>query len=113
MLLQMLLYYVEVNGQTFINDKNLSFKPSLNSLLFLSTLCSHCLSRKCLQLWCLLTSYSSESMSLIDADLDCILSVINVSWAQGMHKMYGAGLLVFHTFYNTHSIPDSQHCLAS
>ena len=50
---------------------------------------------------------------MTDADLDRILSVINVSWAQGTRETYGAGLLVYHVFCDTRSIPDSQRCPAT
>ena len=54
-------------------------------------------------------------MSLTNADMDHILSVINISWVQGTCETYGTGLLVFHTFGDTCSIPDSQcyHCWSS
>ena len=51
-------------------------------------------------------------MALMEADLDCILTVMCISWAQGIWEMYSAGLLVFHTFCNTH-IPKSQCCPAA
>ena len=55
-------------------------------------------------------SHSGEALALSEADLGCILLVINVSWASGTHETYGAGLLVFHTFCDTHNIPDAQWC---
>ena len=71
-----------------------------------SDLHPHCMARECLWLWCPPSPWSGMSLSLMDADLDQILSVINISWAQGTHKAYGAGLLVFHTFCEMHNIPD-------
>ena len=46
-------------------------------------------------------------------DLNRILSVINVSWVQGTRETYGMGLLVYHMFCNTRSIPDLQRCPAT
>jgi hypothetical protein len=37
---------------------------------------------------------------------------MNASWAQGTKESYGAGLLVFHVFCNTRSIPELQRCPA-
>jgi hypothetical protein len=66
-----------------------------------------------LRLWRPSTPRSSKPISLTDADLDCIISVINVSWAQGTHETYGVGLLVYHIFCDTRTIPDEQCCPTS
>ncbi|KIM78777.1 hypothetical protein PILCRDRAFT_75237 [Piloderma croceum F 1598] len=81
----------------------------------ISTLRLHCLARDRLWLWRPSSSRSScsNSISLSDSDLDCILSVINVSWAQGTHETYGAGLLVYHVFCDTHNIPEELRCPAT
>ncbi|KIK36578.1 hypothetical protein CY34DRAFT_26291 [Suillus luteus UH-Slu-Lm8-n1] len=48
----------------------------------------------------------------MDEDLQRVLTVMNASWAQGTKESYGAGLLVFHVFYDTQSIPELQRCPA-
>ena len=52
-------------------------------------------------------------MALSETDLDSILAVMYVSWAQGTQETYGAGLLVFHIFCDTCDIPESQCCPAA
>jgi hypothetical protein len=42
--------------------------------------------------------------------LDCILDVVCTSWAESIKKTYEAGLLVFHVYCNSLSIPEDQRC---
>lgn len=78
-----------------------------------SILRPHCLSRDRLRLWRPSSSRSGEPITLADTDLDRILEVINVSWAQGTRETYGAGLLVYHVFCDSRNIPDDVRCPAS
>ncbi|KAI0915750.1 hypothetical protein AcV5_010472 [Taiwanofungus camphoratus] len=82
-----------------------------------SNLRPHCLARDRLRLWRPLTSRTPKDqqgkpITITDADLDRVLAVITVSWAQGTRETYGAGLLVFHVFCDTRNIPESQRCPA-
>jgi len=45
-----------------------------------------------------------------ESQLERILAVIDSSWAQSTKESYGAGLLLFHIFCDTHSIPEDQRC---
>jgi hypothetical protein len=52
----------------------------------------------------------SPSHKVSDTQLKCILDVIGLSWAQLTKETYGAGLLVFHVFCDTHNITEENHC---
>jgi hypothetical protein len=81
-----------------------------------SALRPHCLVRDRLCLWCPSKSRLDNAvggLKISEIDLDCILHVINVLWAQGTRDIYGAGLLVFHVFCNLWQIPEDEHCPAS
>ena len=75
-----------------------------------SALCPHCPAKEHLHLWHPSTSCSVNLMSLTDADLEWMLSIVNISWAQGTCKTYSVGLLVFYIFCDTCNILDLQHC---
>ncbi|KIM86983.1 hypothetical protein PILCRDRAFT_47172, partial [Piloderma croceum F 1598] len=80
-----------------------------------STLRRHCLARDRLHLWRPSKSRldNAVGIKLSETDLDRILHVINVSWAQGTRDVYGAGLLVFHVFCDLRQIPEDERCPAS
>lgn len=48
------------------------------------------------------------NVEVLELDLERILDVINVSWAQGTRNVYGASLLVYHIFCDLHSIPKKE-----
>lgn len=48
-----------------------------------------------------------------DDDLERILAVMNVAWAQGTRESYGSGLLVYHVFCDSRQIPEEDRCPAS
>jgi hypothetical protein len=50
---------------------------------------------------------------LPDSHLDRILEVMGSSWATSTKETYGAGLLVFHVFCDSHNIAESQRCPVS
>jgi hypothetical protein len=74
----------------------------------------HCLAQDHLKRWFLLRSRLANAdgklLVITDEDLERILTVMNMSWAQSMRECYGAGLLVFHVFYNERFIPEEQCC---
>jgi hypothetical protein len=80
-----------------------------------SQLWLHCLAQDHLKKWFPLRSKlanaDGKSLAIIDEDLERVLMVMNMSWAQSMRKCYGAGLVVFHVFCNERFIPKDQHCL--
>ena len=83
-----------------------------------SPLRPHCLARDRLRLWTPSHSRSPQDaaghpLHISDADLDRILTVISVSWAQGTRTIYGSGLLTYHVFCDQRSIPEPQRCPAS
>lgn len=81
-----------------------------------SALRPHCLARDRLRLWRPLKSRldsAAGGIELSENDLDRILHVINISWAQGTRDVYGAGLLVFHVFCDLCKIPEEERCPAS
>jgi len=83
-----------------------------------SSLRPHCLARDRLRLWIPTQSRGAhdangQPIHITDSDLDRILSVISVSWAQGTRSGYGAGLLAFHLFCDLRGIPEPQRCPAS
>src|SRR5882762_4932818 len=81
-----------------------------------SALRPHCLARDRLRLWRPSRSRldkASGSIELSELDLERILNVINVSWAQGTRDTYGAGLLVYHVFCDMRDIPEDERCPAS
>jgi hypothetical protein len=52
----------------------------------------------------------SPSHKVSDAQLEHILDVIGLSWAQSTKETYGAGLLVFHVFCDTHNVAEENRC---
>ncbi|KAH7919128.1 hypothetical protein BV22DRAFT_1134068 [Leucogyrophana mollusca] len=84
-----------------------------------STLRPHCLARDRLRLWTPVNSSTRTTTSptntdgvfiATDTQLDRILEVIGSSWANSTKETYGAGLLVFHVYCDTHNIPEPQCC---
>lgn len=96
-------------------DKPQPYKPGLIPII--SPLRPHCLARDRLKLWYPVQSRSIRNadgkiLAITDEDLQRVLTVMNASWAQGTKESYGAGLLVFHVFCDTRSIPELQRCPA-
>ncbi|KAG2049254.1 hypothetical protein BDR06DRAFT_1069875 [Suillus hirtellus] len=54
-------------------------------------------------------SADGNILTITDEDLERVLAVMNSSWSQGTRESYGAGLLVFHVFCDTWSIPEHKH----
>ncbi|KIJ60483.1 hypothetical protein HYDPIDRAFT_45952, partial [Hydnomerulius pinastri MD-312] len=80
-----------------------------------SPLRPHCLARDRLRLWQPVESRTARDnggklLAITDADLERVLTVINVSWAKGTRESYGAGLLLFHVFCDLKSVPEQQRC---
>ena len=73
-----------------------------------SDLCPNCLAQDRLQLWCPFSSWSGNTghIEVSESDLERILNVINVSWARGTRDVYGACLLVYHIFCDSHNIAE-------
>jgi hypothetical protein len=91
------------------------YKPGLVPLP--SSLRPHCLAHERLCKWLPakgnthtlpLSSSEIQSPTITDQQLDCILEVIGSSWADSTKETYGAGLLVFHVYCDTHNIPEEQ-----
>jgi hypothetical protein len=83
-----------------------------------SVLRPHCTSQDRLRLWRPLQSRNgsvrgSDFPIISESDLERILTIINVSWAQGTRGTYGSGLLVFHVFCDLRDIPEQLRCPAS
>ena len=83
-----------------------------------SPLRPHCLARDRLRLWTPTNSRAPRDAAgcpirITDVDLDRILTVMSVSWAQGTRTMYGSGLLAYHLFCDQRGIPEHQRCPAS
>jgi hypothetical protein len=83
-----------------------------------SQLRPHCAARDRLRLWQPMgrqsdSSQNPQPIELSEADLDRILEVMNVSWANGTREVYGSGLLVYHVFCDLRSIPEHQRAPAS
>ncbi|KAG2052184.1 hypothetical protein BDR06DRAFT_1057670 [Suillus hirtellus] len=81
----------------------------------ISSLRPHCLACDQLRLWRPVESRSFRSadgniFTIMDKDLERVLAVMNSSWSQGTRESYGAGLLVFHVFCDTWSIPEHERC---
>ena len=94
----------------------ISHKPYCAGLVPLpSTLWPHCLAWDRLQLWCPVSSQPSNigEIEVSETDLERILDVINVSWAKGTRDTYGAGLLVYHIFCDSHHISEEDRSPAS
>jgi hypothetical protein len=79
-----------------------------------SPLRPHCLARERLRLWKPAISPPRANNALpnviSEEQLDRILQVINAAWAESTKTLYGAGLLVFHVYCNTHGVPEEQRC---
>jgi hypothetical protein len=94
-------------------------RPYHNSLTPLpSPLRPHCLARDRLRLWVPAASrsrldHTGSLVSLTDSDIDRILLVIAHCHASSTRECYGSGLLVFHVFCDSRSIPEHQCCPAS
>ncbi|KIK45150.1 hypothetical protein CY34DRAFT_22656 [Suillus luteus UH-Slu-Lm8-n1] len=82
-----------------------------------SPLRPHCLARDRLKSWFPLESRSARdakgnSLTFTEEDLERVLTVMNLSWAEGTRETYGSGLLVFHVFCDVHIVPETQRCPA-
>lgn len=55
----------------------------------------------------------SPSHEVSDAQLERILDVIGLAWAQSTKETYGAGLLVFHVFCDTNNVAEENRCPVS
>ncbi|KAI6020367.1 hypothetical protein PISMIDRAFT_12425 [Pisolithus microcarpus 441] len=81
-----------------------------------SPLHPHCLTRERLKLWTPSHNHSrvihstrgDKSHVITEEQLNCILEVLGTSWAEKMKEAYGAGLLAYHVFCNTHDIAEHQ-----
>ncbi|KAG2111120.1 hypothetical protein DEU56DRAFT_749658 [Suillus clintonianus] len=96
------------------------YKPGLVPLP--SSLRPHCLARERLRKWLPAgdstrrpssTEPSIPHISVSDDQLNRILEVIGSSWAETTKETYGAGLLVFHVYCDSFSIPEEQRCPVS
>jgi len=93
--------------------KPLPYRPELTPLH--SPLRPHCIAREHLLHW---TPYPPETNTpphpiLMENDFNRILSVIDASWCESTKATYGAGLLVFHVFCDSRSIPEIDRCPVS
>jgi hypothetical protein len=52
----------------------------------------------------------SHNLTISDAQLNRILTVMGASWAPSTKETYGAGLLVFQVYCDAHQIPENQRC---
>ncbi|KAG2121741.1 hypothetical protein DEU56DRAFT_746537 [Suillus clintonianus] len=82
-----------------------------------SVLRPHCLARDRLKLWRPVESRSLRNadgkiLAITDEDLQRVLTVMNSAWTQSTRESYGAGLLVYHVFCDTRSVPELQRCPA-
>ena len=94
----------------------ISHKPYCAGLVPLpSTLWPHCPAWDRLQLWHPVSSQPSNigEIEVSETDLERILDVINVSWAKGTRDTYGAGLLLYHIFCDSHHISEEDRSPAS
>ena len=78
----------------------------------------HCASQDHLRLWRPLQSQNgtigaSDVPIISESDLERILTIMNVSWAQSTRGTYGSGLLVFHVFCDSRDISEELRCPAS
>lgn len=79
-----------------------------------SPLRPHCLARERLKLWTPSHNHSrvapstrdNESHVISEDQLNHILEVLGASWAEKTKEAYGAGLLAYHVFCNTHDIAE-------
>jgi hypothetical protein len=90
-----------------------AYRPHLTPQV--SVLRPHCVAQDRLRLWQPIQSRKDNTnISIVsEVDLERILTVINVSWAQGTRETYGSGLLVFHVFCDSRCIPEESRCPAS
>ncbi|KAJ7243502.1 hypothetical protein C8J57DRAFT_1366042 [Mycena rebaudengoi] len=77
-----------------------------------------CLARERMRMWRpsaprAATDSSGQSLPISDADLARISDVLMASWAEGTIETYGSGLLSFHVYCDSKSVPESQHAPAS
>ncbi|KAJ7447175.1 hypothetical protein FB451DRAFT_780703 [Mycena latifolia] len=77
-----------------------------------SPLRPHCLARDRLRLWLPLAGRSSHASPLADSDLSRILDVLVLAWAEGTTETYGSGLLSFHVFCDSKSVPEASRAPA-
>jgi hypothetical protein len=99
-----------------ISSTPLNYRPHLTPLP--SQLRPHCLARDRLRLWIPAGDKSRQSARAPDApnhdityaQLECILDVIDSSWAQSTKVSYGAGLLVSHVFCDAHNVAEDKRC---
>ena len=97
--------------------KPTTYSPHLTPML--STLRPHCLARDRLCLWKPPFSHKARDESsrqigmLSEQDLTRVFEVMAGSWADSTRKAYGSGLLVYHIFCDTRSIPEDQRAPAS
>ena len=100
-----------------ICDKTNHIQPHLTPIL--STLRPHCLARDRLHLWKPSFSRRAQDESgrpirmLSEQDLSRVFEVMAGSWADSTREAYGSGLLVYHVFCDTRTIPEVQHAPAS
>ncbi|KAJ7290764.1 hypothetical protein C8J57DRAFT_1276465 [Mycena rebaudengoi] len=77
-----------------------------------------CLARERMRMWRpsaprAATDSSGHSLPISDADLARISDVLMASWAEGTIETYGSGLLSFHVYCDSKSVPESQRAPAS
>jgi hypothetical protein len=93
-----------------------NYKPRLTPKP--STLRPHCPARDRLRLWIPTGGISRQTSGILDAPadpitearLDRIIQVMGSSWAQSTKETYGAGLLVYHVFCDTHNVAEDKRC---
>ncbi|KIK34502.1 hypothetical protein CY34DRAFT_97878, partial [Suillus luteus UH-Slu-Lm8-n1] len=86
------------------------YPPDLNPLP--STLRPHYPAKQRLHLWLPLMSQSKPNF-LSTEDMMCIQDAMCLACAESTHKSYGSGLLVFHVYCDSRSIPELDRAPAS
>ncbi|KAF8836513.1 hypothetical protein BDN67DRAFT_879765, partial [Paxillus ammoniavirescens] len=85
------------------------YKPDLTPLP--SILRPHCLARQRLLMWQPASApprsaQSNNDKSLLEREIERILTVIGASWSESTKELYGTGLLIFHVYCDINNIPD-------
>ncbi|KAG2751190.1 hypothetical protein P692DRAFT_20646042, partial [Suillus brevipes Sb2] len=86
------------------------YPPDLNPMP--SALRPHCPAKRRLRLWLPLVSRTKPNF-LSTEDMTRIQDVMCHAWAESTHESYGSGLLVFHVYCDSRSIPELDRAPAS
>lgn len=96
--------------QTVTDEAYSAYPAELN--LTPSALRPHCAAKLRLRLWKPLTQRSKPS-SLATEDISRIQDVMCHAWAESTHESYSSGLLVYHVYCDSRSIPEEDRAPAS